>query len=102
MPVRLLVANEPLGDEWPAGVKERQPSAEDEVMRRLEADRVTTIIAALPRDQRHVLIMQDVQGLPGAVVARSLGLSTDAMKSRLHRARASVRVSLDSGNPDLR
>ena len=38
--------------------------------------------------------MRDIQGLPGGVVARSLGLSTAAMKSRLHRARAAVRAAL--------
>jgi DNA-directed RNA polymerase specialized sigma24 family protein len=41
-----------------------------------------------------VLIMRDVQGLPGAAVARSVGLSTAAMKSRLHRARAAIREDL--------
>ncbi|MFF1284080.1 RNA polymerase sigma factor [Streptomyces sp. NPDC058299] len=70
------------------------PSAEDAVLRRMEAERVAAAISALPREQRQVLIMRDVQGLPGGVVARSLGLSTPAMKSRLHRARATLRHSL--------
>ncbi|GAB3655566.1 sigma-70 family RNA polymerase sigma factor [Actinocorallia lasiicapitis] len=65
-------------------------SAEDEVIRRLETDRVVAAIAALPADQRQVLIMRDVQGLSGRSVADALGLSTAAMKSRLHRARGSV------------
>lgn len=38
--------------------------------------------------------MRDVQGLPGKTVARSLGVSDAAMKSRLHRARAALRHSL--------
>lgn len=71
--------------------EEHLPSAEDDVMRRLELDRVVTAITALPPDQRQVLIMRDVQGLPGGVVARSLGLSTAAMKSRLHRPRHRAR-----------
>jgi RNA polymerase sigma factor (sigma-70 family) len=71
-------------------------SAEDDVLARLEIGRVTAAIAALPDDQRRVLIMRDVQGLPGQAVARSLGLSTAAMKSRLHRARACVRAVLDA------
>ncbi len=70
-------------------------SAEDDVLARLEIDRITTAIAALPDDQRRVLIMRDVQGLPGSAVARALGLSTAAMKSRLHRARAEVRAHLE-------
>jgi RNA polymerase sigma factor (sigma-70 family) len=70
------------------------PSAEDEVFERLEAARVAAAIAALPTDQRQILIMRDVQGLSGRMVADLLGLSTSAMKSRLHRARAAVQRTL--------
>ncbi|GAA4305049.1 RNA polymerase sigma factor [Actinomadura luteofluorescens] len=69
-------------------------SAEDEVLRRLEAGRVAAAIAALPADQRNVLIMRDIQGYSGRMVADALGLSVPAMKSRLHRARASVQQAL--------
>lgn len=69
-------------------------SAEDEVIRRLEAERVAGAIAELPADQRCVLIMRDVQGHGGKAVADALGLSVPAMKSRLHRARATVQASL--------
>ncbi|MEV3921983.1 RNA polymerase sigma factor [Actinomadura coerulea] len=69
-------------------------SAEDEVLRRLEAGRVAAAIAALPADQRNVLIMRDIQGYSGRMVADALGLSLPAMKSRLHRARASVQQTL--------
>ncbi len=69
-------------------------SAEEDVLLRLEAERVATAIAALPADQRQVLVMRDVRGLPGRTVAHSLGLSTAAMKSRLHRARSAVREAL--------
>ncbi|GGV33051.1 RNA polymerase sigma factor [Actinomadura cremea] len=69
-------------------------SAEDEVLNRLEADRVAAAIAALPADQRRVLIMRDVQGHSGRTVAAALGLSLAAMKSRLHRARAAVHHTL--------
>ncbi|MEV4805467.1 sigma-70 family RNA polymerase sigma factor [Nonomuraea sp. NPDC049421] len=66
------------------------PSVEDEVFQRLEAARVAAAIAGLPADQRRVLIMRDVQGLNGRMVADALGLSVPAMKSRLHRARATL------------
>ncbi|MEU8305603.1 RNA polymerase sigma factor [Actinomadura sp. NPDC048955] len=69
-------------------------SAEDEVLQRLEAGRVAAAIAALPADQRNVLIMRDIQGYSGRMVADALGLSVPAMKSRLHRARASVQQAL--------
>ncbi|GLW59088.1 RNA polymerase sigma factor [Kitasatospora phosalacinea] len=73
-------------------------SAEQEALRRLDTERVAAAIAALPADQRRVLIMRDLQGLGGRAVADALGLSTAAMKSRLHRARAAVRAEL-SGVP---
>jgi RNA polymerase sigma factor (sigma-70 family) len=73
-------------------------SAEDDALQHLEAERVAAVVAALPVDQRRVLIMRDVQGYPGRVVAETLGLSAAAMKSRLHRARASVREQL-GGSP---
>ncbi|MEL5957887.1 RNA polymerase sigma factor [Streptomyces sp. CLV115] len=69
-------------------------SAEEDVLLRLEAERVAAAVAALPEDQRQVLVMRDVQGLPGRTVADRLGLSTAAMKSRLHRARSAVRETL--------
>ncbi|MFD3549239.1 RNA polymerase sigma factor [Streptomyces sp. NPDC058655] len=69
-------------------------SAEDEVLQRLEAGRVAEAIAALPADQRRVLILRDVQGFSGRMAAEALGLSTAAMKSRLHRARATVQHTL--------
>ena len=69
-------------------------SAEEEAIHRWEAERVAAAIAALPGDQRRVLIMRDVQGYSGRMVADLLGLSAAAMKSRLHRARVAVQQSL--------
>ncbi|WP_018385627.1 RNA polymerase sigma factor [Wenjunlia vitaminophila] len=90
--VRLLV---PRSDDASAEPEaSAEPSAEDAVLRRLEVERIAAAVCALPRDQRQVLIMRDVQGLPGKTVAHSLGLSNAAMKSRLHRARAALRHSL--------
>lgn len=70
------------------------PSVEDEVLTRLDADRVAAAIAALPDQQRRVLILRDVQGYPGRAVADALGITVAAMKSNLHRARTTVRHTL--------
>ncbi|BEP13315.1 sigma-70 family RNA polymerase sigma factor [Acidothermaceae bacterium B102] len=74
-------------------------SAEEDVMSRLEVERVALAIAGLPPDLRRVLILRDVQGYSGRTVAESLGLSVSAMKSRLHRAREAVRAVLDESPP---
>jgi RNA polymerase sigma factor (sigma-70 family) len=78
----------------PALLDSAVDSAEDEALRRLDADAVAAAIAALPSDQRRVLIMRDLQGHSGRSVATRLGLTTAAMKSRLHRARATLRETL--------
>jgi len=48
-------------------------------------------IAALPAPYRTVLILRDVDELTAPETASQLGISVDAVKSRLHRARAMVR-----------
>ncbi|MGW2202389.1 RNA polymerase sigma factor [Streptomyces sp. NPDC001774] len=92
--VRLFASRSDGGSAEPDASPE--PSAEEAAMHRLEVERLTAAVAALPRDQRQVLIMRDVQGLPGRAVAHALGLSNAAMKSRLHRARAALRHSLET------
>lgn len=58
---------------------------------------LTKAIAALPEAYRVALILRDVEELTAPEVAQSLGLSVEAVKSRLHRARAMVRESLMNG-----
>jgi RNA polymerase sigma-70 factor (ECF subfamily) len=52
-------------------------------------------LAALSDEQREVLLLRDMEGLSAPEVAESLGLSVEAVKSRLHRARAKLRQALD-------
>jgi len=53
------------------------------------------VVDSLPADYREVYELRDVEELPGKEVARRLGLSLAAMKSRLHRARELLRQRLD-------
>jgi RNA polymerase sigma factor (sigma-70 family) len=55
---------------------------------------VAQAIATLPPPYRQVLVLRDVQGMTAPEVAATLGLTGAAVKSRLHRARAMVRVAL--------
>jgi len=52
---------------------------------------LVSAIAALPAPYRTVLILRDIDELTAPETASQLGMSTDAVKSRLHRARAMVR-----------
>jgi RNA polymerase sigma factor (sigma-70 family) len=69
-------------------------SVEDLALTRLEVKRIVDSIAALPADQRAVLVLRDIQGLSGKATAQTLGLSRAAMKSRLHRGREALRARL--------
>jgi RNA polymerase sigma factor (sigma-70 family) len=71
-----------------------EPSAEDAALARLEVERIVDSIAALPAEQRAVLVLRDIQGLSGAATAQALGLSRAAMKSRLHRGREALHARL--------
>jgi RNA polymerase sigma factor (sigma-70 family) len=51
-------------------------------------------IAALPAMYRDVLILRDIDELTAPEAAQLLNISTDAVKSRLHRARAMMRERL--------
>ncbi|WP_269632436.1 RNA polymerase sigma factor [Pelomonas sp. BJYL3] len=51
-------------------------------------------LQALSPPYREVLLLRDVHELSGPEVAAELGLSLEAVKSRLHRARAQVRERL--------
>jgi RNA polymerase sigma-70 factor, ECF subfamily len=51
-------------------------------------------IASLEPEYREVLLLRDVEGLSAAEVAEVTAISVPAVKSRLHRARASVRQRL--------
>jgi RNA polymerase sigma-70 factor (ECF subfamily) len=51
-------------------------------------------LEALEPDAREVLILRDVEGLTAPEVATVTGVSVQAVKSRLHRARLAVRAHL--------
>jgi len=67
----------------------------DEAVARAELDEAMAgAIRALEPAQREVLLLRDVEALSALEVAQTLGVSVDAVKSRLHRARKSLRESL--------
>jgi RNA polymerase sigma-70 factor (ECF subfamily) len=60
---------------------------------------VIRALDSLPPDQREILVLRDGEGLSGDETASILGVSLDAMKSRLHRARLKFAASLRRGDP---
>jgi RNA polymerase sigma-70 factor (ECF subfamily) len=70
------------------------PGPEDDAARAEIAKTIVGALDALPAEYREVLLLRDVEGLTAPETALALGSSVDAVKSRLHRARAALRESL--------
>jgi RNA polymerase sigma-70 factor, ECF subfamily len=79
---------------WPAGAQVRSPfeeTAANEADRRLEV-----ALAELPATSREVLILVGIEGLTPAEAAVVCGVSPEAMRQRLSRARAQLARRLDA------
>lgn len=74
-------------------------SAEDTLVRRQLLESVQRCIDQLPESYRTVLILRDIEELDAEPAAQLLGMTTGALKVRLHRARLALRELLD---PHLR
>ena len=59
------------------------------------ADEVRTMLAALPIEQRAAVILVDGEGLDHRTAAQALGVAPGTIASRLSRARASLRRSIE-------
>ncbi len=66
-----------------------------ELARREMKSLLWQVVDELPQEAREVYLLRDVEELSGEEVARKLGITLPAMKSRLHRARQAVRERLD-------
>ena len=78
--------------------EERFQSWEEPVDKALEREEnrelVRRQIDALPESYRTVLVLRDIEGLDTEETANMLGLSVNATKIRLHRARQALRTML--------
>lgn len=87
----------------PDAVLETQPSdargpdehAESHQTRKLVLD----ALGSLPDDYREVLLLRDAEGFTAPEAAAVLGVSVDALKSRLHRARSALRDAIEAPRP---
>lgn len=85
---------EPLDERGQAVAAPPSAAPDEELARRELGVALDSAIAALEPGQREVLLLRDVEGLPATEVALVLELSVEAVKSRLHRARKSLRDAL--------
>lgn len=71
-----------------------EPGPEDQAVSTETRAIVSRALDGLSEDYREVLLLRDAEGLSAPEAAASLGISVDALKSRLHRARAALREAL--------
>jgi RNA polymerase sigma-70 factor (ECF subfamily) len=72
-------------------------SPDDAAQRRELGAAINTAIAQLPEEQRIVVILSDVQGLPYEEIAEVTNANLGTVKSRLSRGRARLRDILRAG-----
>jgi len=83
----------------PSAIHDRSP--EREVLRAELEDVVSRAVMQLPETQREVLILAHYEQMPLAEIAGVMALDVGAVKSRLQRARASLKETLAAYAPGL-
>jgi RNA polymerase sigma-70 factor (ECF subfamily) len=68
---------------------------EKDLLRRELKETLGEAISQLPETYRSVVLLRDVEELSTEEAAQILDLSTDVVKTRLHRGRLSIRQKLD-------
>ena len=58
-------------------------------------DHVQEAIATLPAGQRAVIVMRDIEGLPGEEICALLAITPENQRVMLHRARSRIRAAID-------
>jgi hypothetical protein len=74
-------------------------AGDDELERRAVVRQTLASLAALPERQREALLRTAVSGYSQEEVARDLGVSDNAMRQLIHRARVTVRAAATSLTP---
>ena len=76
------------------GVDDPGPSPEQGAFTREMSRLLEQALDGLPEEYREVILLRDVESLTAPEAAETLGISVDAVKSRLHRARNALRNAL--------
>jgi RNA polymerase sigma factor (sigma-70 family) len=85
----------PLDEARATGVEQPPESQE----RRETLQQTIVAIGELPDRQRRALILRELEGRSHAEIARSLGLTSGAVRQLIHRARSSVRSAVSTLMP---
>lgn len=84
----------PVDDAAAREKEDESPSPERSAEDRELASALSRALDGLSDEHREVILLRDVEELTAAEAASAIGISVDALKSRLHRAREALRQSL--------
>jgi RNA polymerase sigma-70 factor (ECF subfamily) len=78
-------------------VQEKELSAEREAIRAEMNECIREFVDKLPENYRTVIILSEMKDLKNQEIAEVLGISLDAVKIRLHRARVKLKEEFEAG-----
>ena len=81
----------------PVDLEVRSLSAEREAIRNEMNECIREFVDRLPIDYRTVIILSEMKDLKNQEIADTLGISLDAAKIRLHRARVRMKAEFEAG-----
>ena len=93
----LEMSNDPAIETAAAELADKTRSAESTLIRSEMNECIKTYVDALPESYRAVLVLSDLEDLKNQDIAEILGLSVDAVKIRLHRARRELKKRFEAG-----
>ncbi|MHC4624098.1 MAG: RNA polymerase sigma factor, partial [Planctomycetota bacterium] len=80
-----------------ASIEAESLTAEREAIRKEMTDCIREFVDKLPESYRTVIILSELKELKNQDIADILGISLDAVKIRLHRARARLKEEFEAG-----
>jgi len=80
------------GNVW---TRHKKPSVDHQLIRKEMSECVQEYINKLSSEHRAVIVLSEIEGFTNKEIADILQVSLDAVKIRLHRARASLKMLLD-------
>lgn len=84
--------------EGPASLgKDKPASLDKEIIRDEMNECIREFVDRLPPDYKMIIALQELEGFTNKEIAEILDVSLDTAKIRLHRARAKLRQSLETG-----
>jgi RNA polymerase sigma-70 factor (ECF subfamily) len=78
-------------------VQEKELSAEREAIRTEMNECIREFVDKLPENYRTVIILSELKDIKNQEIAEILGISLDAVKIRLHRARVKLKEEFEAG-----